>query len=115
MLVYTEHHSLPDHQDGKDCHRCVFAHLICAVLTVVCKETKTKAATKDANTRTARRPKKGAPNAVGVLQDINIIDVDAANKPKREPTAYEIFRKEQMKKWNEENPGRAKEAMGHVG
>ena len=39
----------------------------------------------------------------------------AADKPKREPSAYQIFCKERMKKWNEENPGRAKEAMTQVG
>jgi len=39
----------------------------------------------------------------------NIVD-----KPKREPTAYQIFCKEHMKKWNEANPGRAKEAMTQV-
>lgn len=38
----------------------------------------------------------------------------AADKPKREPSAYQIFCKENMKKWNEENPGRAKEAMTQV-
>lgn len=40
--------------------------------------------------------------------------LDAADKPKREPTAYQIFCKLHMKRWNEENPGRAKEAMTHV-
>lgn len=40
--------------------------------------------------------------------------VEAADKPKREPTAYQVFCKEHMKKWNEENPGRAKEAMSQV-
>ena len=38
----------------------------------------------------------------------------AADKPKREPSAYQMFCKDNMKKWNEENPGRAKEAMTQV-
>ncbi|KDR69001.1 hypothetical protein GALMADRAFT_215335 [Galerina marginata CBS 339.88] len=43
-----------------------------------------------------------------------VVAGDAAEKPKREPTAYQIFCKEHMKKWNEDNPGRAKEAMSHI-
>jgi hypothetical protein len=44
----------------------------------------------------------------------HILLADAADKPKREPTAYQVFCKEHMKKWNEDNPGRAKEAMTEV-
>lgn len=40
---------------------------------------------------------------------------DKADKPKREPTAYQLFCKAHMKEWNEKNPGRAKEAMAQVG
>ncbi|KAF6765678.1 hypothetical protein DFP72DRAFT_206144 [Ephemerocybe angulata] len=54
--------------------------------------TKTKTATKAANTKTK----------------------DGEDKPKRAPTAYQIFCKAHMKKWNEDNPGRAKEAMSAV-
>ncbi|KAF8869059.1 hypothetical protein BD779DRAFT_1424917, partial [Infundibulicybe gibba] len=39
---------------------------------------------------------------------------DKADKPKREPSAYNIFCKANMKVWNEANPGRAKEAMGEM-
>ncbi|KAF4615836.1 hypothetical protein D9613_012374 [Agrocybe pediades] len=56
--------------------------------------TKTKTATKSANEKTAK-PKKD----------------DGEEKPKRELSAYQKFCKENMKKWNEENPGRRKEAM----
>ncbi|KAG5340095.1 hypothetical protein C0989_002797 [Termitomyces sp. Mn162] len=55
--------------------------------------TKTKTATKTAN------DKKTRPKA------------DKADKPKREPTAYQLFCKKHMKAWNDANPGRAKEAM----
>lgn len=59
-------------------------------------ETRTKAATKAANTKTK------APKA------------DVEDKPKRAPSAYQTFCKEKMKTWNEENPGRAKEAMAAI-
>ncbi|KAF8150244.1 hypothetical protein B0H34DRAFT_862861 [Crassisporium funariophilum] len=61
-------------------------------------ETTTKTATKTANSRTRTKADKPA----------------AADKPKREPTAYQIFCKEHMKKWNEAHPGRAKEAMSEI-
>ncbi|KAG6844647.1 hypothetical protein H0H87_005098 [Tephrocybe sp. NHM501043] len=60
--------------------------------------TKTKAATKTANDKKTRTPKADK--------------ADKADKPKREPTAYQLFCKAHMKKWNDENPGRSKEAMG---
>ncbi|KAG5651403.1 hypothetical protein H0H81_008761 [Sphagnurus paluster] len=59
--------------------------------------TKTKTATKEANDKKTRKPK-----------------ADKADKPKREPTAYQLFCKANMKKWNDANPGRAKEAMGEM-
>ncbi|KAG6889082.1 hypothetical protein C0995_003935 [Termitomyces sp. Mi166 len=58
--------------------------------------TKTKTATKAAN------DKKTRPKA------------DKADKPKREPTAYQLFCKKHMKAWNDANPGRAKEAMSQM-
>ena len=39
---------------------------------------------------------------------------DKEDKPKREPTAYQIFVKANMKLWIEANPGRQKEAMAQV-
>ncbi|KAG6853869.1 hypothetical protein C0991_000476 [Blastosporella zonata] len=61
--------------------------------------TKTKTATKTANDKKARVTKPKA---------------DKADKPKREPTAYQLFCKAHMKEWNDANPGRSKEAMGQV-
>jgi len=37
-----------------------------------------------------------------------------ADKPKREPSAYNLFCKKHMKEWIAAHPGRAKEAMSHI-
>ncbi|KAF7309245.1 hypothetical protein MIND_00294800 [Mycena indigotica] len=63
----------------------------------------TKTATKDATNKTKKTTKsdKKAP--------------DAAEKPKREPSAYNKFVKENMKPWREANPDKtAKDAMAAV-
>lgn len=59
--------------------------------------TKSKSATKDATEKRTRRPK-----------------ADKEDKPKREPSAYQVFVKANMKAWNEANPGRSKEAMSQM-
>ncbi|KAJ6624374.1 hypothetical protein B0H10DRAFT_2006963 [Mycena sp. CBHHK59/15] len=59
--------------------------------------TKTKTATKDANTKT--RAKKSD---------------DGAEKKKREPSAYNVFVSKNLKKWNEEHPNDKKGGMAAV-
>ncbi|KAJ3566072.1 hypothetical protein NP233_g7235 [Leucocoprinus birnbaumii] len=39
---------------------------------------------------------------------------DNAEKPKREPSAYNVFCKKHMKEWIAAHPGRAREAMAHM-
>ena len=113
---------------GKRCFSSVFFFIPHFVL-----ETVTKSATKAANNKT--RVKAGefhvymrvlhsfaniffpllSSNNYCWLRISSLLDKPAAaDKPKREPSAYQIFCKENMKKWNEENPGRAKEAMTQV-
>ncbi|KAF7341693.1 hypothetical protein MSAN_02067700 [Mycena sanguinolenta] len=57
--------------------------------------TKSKTATKDANTKTKKAE-------------------DKADKPKRPPSAYNIFIKENLPKWNEAHPDRKKEGMAEM-
>ncbi|KAF5359823.1 hypothetical protein D9756_003653 [Leucocoprinus leucothites] len=40
--------------------------------------------------------------------------VAKVEKPKREPSAYNLFCKKHMKEWIAAHPGRAKEAMAHM-
>jgi len=59
--------------------------------------TKTKTATQDATEQKTRRSK-----------------ADKEEKPKRSPSAYQVFVKANLKAWNEANPGRSKEIMSQM-
>ena len=87
-------------------------------------ETVTKSATKAANSKTIKGGELEVYMRVFLSFANNFFHLTfiqhfayfnrSSDKPKREPSAYQIFCKENMKKWNEENPGRAKEAMTQV-
>ena len=45
---------------------------------------------------------------------LHVDTADSTDKPKCAPTVYQVFFKEHMKKWNEENLGGPQEAIAHV-
>jgi hypothetical protein len=82
--------------------------------------TKTKTATKDVIEKKTRRPEACEFIFLGMcvvpysVSRYRYPCTDKEDKPKHEPSAYQVFVKANMKAWNEANPGQSKEAMSQV-
>lgn len=74
-------------------------------------ESKTKAATKRANTKTS----KAGMSSLYIHSSPYQPSSDKGDKPKRAPSAYNLFVQAHMKEWKESHPGAPiKEAMAEV-